>query len=86
MFEIDVIFAILFKYLFGSDLSGLGLLNILTFCLGIDAVNYMLEKGDNMNILNGIIIFVCILSLERNITCYLRKLKKHRQSQKMTRN
>ena len=53
----------------------IGLFGILTFCLGVDGGNYTPEKEDDMNVLNGIIIAICIFSLEKNITHYLQKLK-----------
>jgi len=59
----------------GSIFILIGLLGILTFCLGIDGGNYTIEKEDDMNILNGIVIGICILSLEKNIIYYLRKIK-----------
>ena len=52
-----------------------GFLGILTFCLGIDGGNYTPEKEDDMNILNGIAIGICALSLEKNTVFLIRKLK-----------
>jgi hypothetical protein len=65
-----------FRPILGSIFIFIGLLSILTFCLGIDARNYTPEPEDDMNILNGIIIGICAFSLERNIT-YLLLYVKH---------
>ena len=61
----------------------LGLSCILTFCLGIDGGNYTPQKEDDMNVLNGVIISICALSLERNIIYFLRKFKNYRQCKKL---
>ena len=63
------------QYTIGSIFIILGLFGILSFCLGIDIGNYTPEKEDDITILSGIVIGICLFSLERNIASFLQKLK-----------
>ncbi len=56
----------------------LGLLRILTFCLGIDDRNYTPENEDDINLLNGSIILICALSLDYHIGFFIKKIKECR--------
>jgi hypothetical protein len=70
------------RSMLGSIFILVGLQSILMFCLGIDGGNYTSTKEDDMNILSGIAIGICILLLERNIVRYLQRFKTYRQLKK----
>ena len=67
-------------FFIGSIFILVGLLSILMVCSSIDSGNYTPEKEDDITILNGVFIVICVFSLEKNIIHYLRKLKKQIQS------
>ena len=73
---------ILHQSTIGSIFILLGLLGILSFCLGIDFENYTPENEDDITILSGIAIAFCSLSLEYNLQSLLQKIKQYRINSK----